>query len=571
MAGPEILQLAVAAHQAGELKASLEHYQQFLNSHPRHLDALNFAAAAAFHINDIEMAAGFLERLIDVAPDHAPAHNNLGTALRKLERSEEAVAAYRRALDIDPEYVDAYFNLGSLLRQLGEPDEAEGAFRRGLDLRPGDAEALFGLGSVLLEKKNLVEAEAVLRKGLAIQPDDAGAWFALGSAHQQAEKADDAIACYRRCLELDPNLAEALHNLGFMLYFAGHPDEAIASFKRALAVRPDYGRAFYGLTRISTYKPSDEEVRAMEELHRNGTLAGDDAVHLRYALARTFEIEGEYDRAFEVLEQWNQEMAKRGDFDSSRHRKAMLEIKEMFPERRGAADRNASDADHVPVFVVGLSRSGKTLVESLLVQHEGAHGAGEIGEWLYAAEAVLKKYSIPPSFPEWMGFLSDDQIRETGELFMENIIKSSPNSKLLINTSPGNHPFIGLMLQALPMARIIYCHRDPMDHCLFVYFYTYQTGHEYSYDLDHLASYYADHCDIMDHWQRLYGDRILSVRYEDLVRNPDDVGARIFAFCGLDYDPAAISHAFTSDEIGHWKHYESHLGALRQALGDLAK
>ena len=109
MAGPEILQLAVAAHQAGELKASLEHYQQFLNSHPRHLDALNFAAAAAFHINDIEMAAGFLERLIDVAPDHAPAHNNLGTALRKLERSEEAVAAYRRALELDRQriYVSA--------------------------------------------------------------------------------------------------------------------------------------------------------------------------------------------------------------------------------------------------------------------------------------------------------------------------------------------------------------------------------------------------------------------------------------------------------------------------------
>ena len=567
----EILQRAVAAHQAGDLEASLEHYRQFLNSNPRHLDALNFAAAAAFHINDIEMAAGFLERLIDVAPDQAPAHNNLGSALRKLERFEEAVAAYRRALDIEPGYIDAYFNLGSLLRQLGRLDEAEDAFRRGLDLRPGDAEALFGLGSVLLEKQNLDEAEAVLRKGLAIQPDGAGAWFALGSAHQQAEKVDDAIACYRRCLALDPNLAEALHNLGFLLHSAGHVDEAIASFKRALAVRPDYGRAFYGLTRISSYKPSDEEKRTMEELYRDGALEGDDALHLGFALARALEIEGEYDRVFEVLERGNQERAKRGGFDPSRHRKQIIEIKEMFQERRGAADRDAGGSKQVPVFVVGMPRSGKTLVESLLVQHESVHGAGESDEFEDALKAVIDKYSTPPTFPEWMGILSDDQIRETGELYMENMIKNSPNSKLFINTLPGNFPLIGLILEGLSMARIIYCHRDPMDHCLFTYFYTQGTGNEYSYDLSHLASYYADYRDIMAHWQGLYGDRILSVRYEDLVQNPDDVGARIFAFCGLDHDPAAISHAFTTDEIGHWKHYESHLGALRQALGGLAK
>ena len=109
-----------------------------------------------------------------------------------------------------------------------------------------------------------------------------------------------------------------------------------------------------------------------------------------------------------------------------------------------------------------------------------------------------------------------------------------------------------------------------MDHCLFVYFFRYKGGNDYSYDLGHLASYYAVHHDLMAHWLELYGDRILSVRYEDLVRNPADVGARIYAFCGLDWDPAAISHEFTTDEIGHWKHYEPYLDTLRQVLGGLA-
>ena len=149
---------------------------------------------------------------------------------------------------------------------------------------------------------------------------------------------------------------------------------------------------------------------------------------------------------------------------------------------------------------------------------------------------------------------------------MEQIVQDSPNSKYFVNTLPGNYKSIGLMLQALPSAKIIYCHRDPMDNCLLVYFTSYAHGNVHSYDLANVGSYYADYQELMAHWRGLYGDRILSVRYEELVRNPADVGARIYEFCGLDYDPGAVESAFTTDEIGHGKRYEPHLAALRQAL-----
>ncbi len=154
---------------------------------------------------------------------------------------------------------------------------------------------------------------------------------------------------------------------------------------------------------------------------------------------------------------------------------------------------------------------------------------------------------------------------------MGNLVENSPNSKLFTNTTPGNYLYIGMILQALPMAKIIYCHRDPIDNCLFVYFYRYARGQYYSHDLSNLASYYADYQDLMAHWRRLYGDRILSVRYEDLVRNPAKTGAGIYEYCGLEYDPTAVRHAFTTDEIGHWKHYEPYLDTLRQALGGLPR
>jgi hypothetical protein len=167
--------------------------------------------------------------------------------------------------------------------------------------------------------------------------------------------------------------------------------------------------------------------------------------------------------------------------------------------------------------------------------------------------------------------LTDGQIREMGEIYMKDVSKPSPKSRFFVDTMPENYPYVGLIFQALPSARMIHCHRDPLDNCLFVYFQRYQLRlgkHRYSYDLRNIASYYADYEDVMAHWRKIYGDRILGVRYEETVLNPTETTARIYAFCGLEYDPGAIRAEFTTDEIGHWKHYESYLGPLRQALGE---
>ncbi len=158
---------------------------------------------------------------------------------------------------------------------------------------------------------------------------------------------------------------------------------------------------------------------------------------------------------------------------------------------------------------------------------------------------------------------------------MQKVSEYSPESRFFVNTLPLYYLHLSLIFQALPSAKIIYCRRDPLDNCLFVYFKRYPSGDKvslgYNYDLKSIASYYGGYQDLMAHWQRLYGDRILGVRYEDLVRHPAETGAGIYEYCGLEYDATAIRIAFTTDEIGHWKHYEPYLGTLRQALGGLAQ
>ena len=265
------------------------------------------------------------------------------------------------------------------------------------------------------------------------------------------------------------------------------------------------------------------------------------------------------------------EMAEKLRFDAASHRRDIEEVKRSFPEAPKPLGMDGGEGARLPVFVLGMSRSGKTLVESVLAQHRDVYSAGEKHEWINAVETVLKRHEISEPFPRCMAVLTGAQIREMGDLYMEGMSRYAPKLRVLVNTLPGNYRYIPLIFQALPSAKVVFCRRDPLDHCLFVYIKRYADGNRHSYDLKNVAAYYTDYYGLLAHWQELYGKHILEVRYEDLVRAPAETGARLFAYCGLDFDPALTPDRFGTDEIGRSQHYEPYLGPLRQALGELAR
>ena len=565
------INLGIARVNQGEFDEAVVSFRKAVALAPNVAQTHNNLGSALISQGKVEAALACYQQAIALRPDYAEAHYNLGYALKSQGKLERAVLYYRKAIALKPGYAEAHNNLGTALKDLGRRKEAVASYREAIALNPHNAEVHSNLGNALKDQGLHEEAVASHQMAILLRPNFAEAQYNLGAALERQGKLEEAVACYDKAIALKPDYAEAYNNLGAALMGQGRRDEAIARFRRAIEIRPAYFEAYYNHALVHRFRPDDPEIDKLKGLLARGDPSPVQRTRIRFALGKAHDDIGRHAEAFSYYSAANEEMARRVNFDATHHRTGITRIKRAFPERR-VSDADASgDAGHVPVFVVGISRSGKTLVESLLTQHEDVYGAGESHEWWNAVKAVLDKYSISTSFPEYVGFLSDDQTREIGEIYMENMIRNSPDSRLFINTMPGNDPFIGLILQALPTARIIYCHRDPMDHCLFVYFYLYKAGHEFSYDLSHLASYYADRHDLMTHWQKLHGDCILSVRYEDLVRNPADVGARIYALCGLDFDPAAIRHGFTTDEIGHWKHYEPYLGALRQALGGLAQ
>ena len=544
--------------------------RKILTSDPTHAEALHLLGAIAAKSGNAPSAIELFNRALAAKPDFAKAHSNLGALLLARDEAEEAVDHFEKAIDLEPNLATAHNNLGNALMRWRRFGDAEKAFEQAVQLEPENELACNNLGAALLRQGRADEAIARFEKATELDPNLAMAHNNLGNALIQKKNFEGAATSYRRALELSPDLAKAHSNLGTLLEVLGRYDEAEETLNRALDLNPDDTEARYNHAAVHNFVPGDPEIGKLQELLEREGMSEDQRNPLLFALGKAHDDIGLHAEAFSYYRQANEEMARRVTFNASHHRKEIIEIKRVFRDRRCPASGSSREVEHVPIFIVGMSRSGKTLVESLLSQHGDVFGAGESLEWKNAVDKVLDKYSVSESFPNCMGFLVDEQIREIGKIYMEVISKYSQESRFFVNTKPESYLHIGLILQALPFARVIYCHRDPLDNCLFIYFKRYLGGVPYSYDLRNIASYYADYQEMIAHWQRLYGNRILSVGYEDLVRNPVETGAEIYEYCGLQSYPTAIRFAFTTDEIGHWKHYEPYLGPLREALGGLA-
>ena len=517
-----------------------------------------------------ERAVEFIAKAIALSPPNARYLSNLGEAYKALARYAEAAESFRQALAIDPALAGVHYNLGNVLAEQGMADEAIASYGRALAIDADDAEIHNNLGKVLMDQERLEEAAASYRRAIVLKADYANAHNNLGIALRDQGRLDEAIACCRRALEINPGMAEAHCNLGIAHKEQGRREDAAACYRRALEIRPSFAEAHYMFARVHEFAPGEEGIERIAEGLAAEDVSDDERIYLLFALGKAHDDIGLYDKAFAYYGEANQEMARRADYDITTHTDKVAAIERTFAEAREPVAGGGEGGAKVPVFAIGMSRTGKTLVESLLTRHDGVHGAGESLELAGALGRVLENHSIPQIFPQCMHFLSDAQIEEIGETYMERISQDAPEARFFVNTSPANYQYLGLIVRALPAARIVFCRRDPRDTCLYVYFSRYRHDNRHSYELPALGAYYADFHRLMAHWTRLFGARILSIRYEDLVADPGAAAARVYGLCGLEGDAAAPLAAFTAREVGHWRHYESHLGELRWALGGLA-
>jgi Flp pilus assembly protein TadD len=505
------------------------------------------------------------ERVLRINANHAEARNNLGVVLAAQGRLQDAVAQYNRALLLKPDYADACNNLAVALAAQGRIAEAIACYERALALNPANAAVHFNLAIALAEQGRIDDAAARYRHALQLKPGYHEAHNNLGNLLAEQNKHDEAIFHYRQALAIDPCNAEAQNNLGNVCRDQGKFADAVAHYDRAIAIQPGNAEAHYHRAEVKTFHSGDAD---LEELKR---LADTASPYIHFALAKALEDCGDYERAFGHLRYGNDLKRTQIHYDERAVERQFERISALFNAALFDRLRGAGDPSETPIFVLGMPRSGSTMIEQMLASHPQIQTAGE---WK----------GFPRAIPASLDTLDAVVLRQAAHTYLSGLPALAEGKLRTADKLPLNFLHIGLIRLMLPNARIIHTVRDPIDTCVSCYSKLFTSGQHFSYDMGELGRYYLRYRKLMAHWRSVLPlDAILDVSYEDVVDDIEGQARRMIDFCGLPWDGRCLDfHGSTRSirtassvqvrkplfrsSIERWRNYQFGIGPLLREL-----
>ena len=528
-----------------------------------------------------EQAVKHFRESIRLDPYNPVVHNNLGNVLREMSRPDEAIKAYERALKLDGDFAPCWSNFAAALNEADKRKAAHRAVERALRLEPALAQAHNNKGDILLAEARYAEALESYRTATALNPKYAAALINMARTQRDMDDPEAAVQTLQKALEIEPNNPEAHHAKGVLQEQLGNPDAAAAAFQDAIRVAPAMAIAHYYLAQIRGRKTSDEELAAMEKTWHEVNLLPNDRMFMAFGLARAYEQRKQYDKAFEYLEMGNRvkaEMQPYDDADTGKFVDSLADCAEAVAARLGL---EAGCPDPRPVFILGMPRSGTSLTEQILASHSEVAGAGELS---YAYDMAHRIRDLTKqAFPDNMKLLSAEQLLELGEYYLSRHMPDNLAHRYVVDKTPLNFQYIGLLGLALPGAKFIHCHRDPVQNCFSIHKMPFDKKQAYAHSQEALGLYYNRYWKLMQRWKSLFPGRILDVRYEDTVADIENQGRRVLDFLDLPFEEGVLDFYKTKrlvktpsasqvrqpiygDAVQAWRKYEKHLTPLIEAL-----
>ena len=412
--------------------------------------------------------------------------------------------------------------------------------KRQLGKQPSSKEV--DLVSYLYEKGYMAEAELACIDLLGIYPDSYIVFNFLGTTLQGQDKLNEALQKYDKAIELNPDFAEAHNNRGNVLKYFCRFEDAVASYTRAIELAPNLAALHYNIGHLKKYTLTDPCIKLMESLLLDKKMNVSDQIYLNWALAKAYEDIKQYEKSFVHLSRGNSYHKKEINFTIDKDIEVMSYIKKMFSNKKQSTNVT-QDKDSVPknIFILGMPRSGTSLVEQIISCHSSVHGAGELITMSKLVIPILKEKMTQCLNPiEWI--LSESEIMRVRDGYLDALKDLDIQENIVTDKMPGNFKWIGFILSAFPHAKIVHLNRDPIATCWSIFKYHFQgEGNSYAYDLHDIVEYYKHYVSLMKFWRKQYPNNIYDISYEDLTKNQEFETRKLLSFCNLDWEGGCLN------------------------------
>ena len=525
--------LGAVLNQLGRISESVVAKEKAVQLAPNDAEAHYNLGNTLKELGRLDEAEASYNQAIALKSDYAEAHSNLGVTLKELGRLDEAEASYNQAIALKPSYAEAHYNLGNTLQVLGRLDEAEASYRQAIAVKPDFAEAHCNLGVTLNELGRLDEAEASYIRAIGLKPDYAEAHSNLGNTLKELGRLDEAEASYRQAIVLKHDYAEAHSNLGVTLKELGRLDEALASCNQTIALKSDYAEAHRNLTTMKKFDAQDEQYSKMLELYLNKEISEEQRCHINFGLAKACEDLGNFEQAYTHYSEGNVLRKKLLNYDINQDVELFEQLKSSYPKiEKNSLKPDKLSKNLMPIFIIGMPRSGTTLVEQIISSHSQVTGAGELN---FAAQFGA---AIATDFTE----ANNESLLNFRHNYLNKLQNVSNGNLIVTDKMPQNFRYTGLLAAAFPEAKIIHVKRNPAAVCwanFKQYFVSKNIG--YCYAIDDIISYHELYINLMEFWTNTLSKRIYNLDYELLTVNQESETRQLIEYLGLDWDENCLS------------------------------
>lgn len=538
-----------------------------------------------FQIDGDENSAGEAFNQFLLASSEDP---RLVQAIRRFNagKTGQAEQLCREFLNDNPANVTAIRLLAEIGLKVGVLVDSEHLLERCLELAPEFDLARLSYAKVLSRREKLELALGQADYLLAKEPEKPSHLALRASILVRMGDFENAIPCYENILERYPAQPSILLSYGHALKTVGQQDKAVEAYRKAITMRPSFGDAYWSLANLKTFRFEDKELDAMREQQQSQGGSREDFYHLCFALGKALEDRKQYDESFKYYHLGNAIKEKLSGYSADDIDNFVCRMKaacppELFTEAQGKG-YPASD----PIFIVGLPRSGSTLLEQILASHSQVEGTKELIQILAIARRLggNRKKSEPSMYPDNLSELKSGQLQELGQEYIDRTRVQRGDRPFFIDKMPNNFLHIGLIALILPNAKIIDARRHPMAACFSGFTQLFARGQSFTYGLRNIGRYYRNYVDLMDHWDSVLPGRVLRVQYEDMVADTENQVHRMLDHCGLEFQQSCLQFHKTeravrtasseqvrrpiySGALEHWRNYETYLDELKQALG----